>query len=724
MYPSSSSTPSMLNPWNWFSSDPAELHQSLVIEETDITSSQEPIDPTGEKLKAADEASAEFLKRRKQQREATIFGRCTRGDIDPLAEDPSAPVDVIVGIVDGELRYFIEEDPKTWRATPFSAVQTAATIAGFAAASYASYAFLGQGIITRTMISGFAGVAMPPLREIPYALRIGAAVTAAVAGYYLDNWFQFQWFKVALPVGALAATEVKKWGKFFGAGTLGSPFGDFFSRLPYTPAFLSAVTPAAPEGSSSSSNNTPLTVEDLILTPEDLEAQLPKENSEGEKSFNVFLEVQPHHTSPVVSTNPIKVKLELKNGRLCGTLAVGEKSLREYTLGDAVEDDDDDDDDEEGVKSKGKDKEASAWLKAGIMGASGVGTLLSANFLGQGITTEAFNTIFSACLKAQLRLEPVVNSYTYLGALHLTIATIGWVFPFTSFGKLSFVAPTVALNMAKKQIKDIASGKPPKDERGYKIPDRVRRIAVDYLGYKPNTEMPAIPFSEPTIKNQTKLIDVPMKVRDFYKGEHLNDIGDIELTLAMAVQGRTIAGSYLIAQEDHDTLCATLELGEGKTKKPKKKEKKADKAAKPEKTEKVKKKKKDKKGKKKSREDGKVEINKDLRAALGLAKIKPERPGAWREVAFTAGSVVATVASSYLTQEVSLSDITDVAHIQAEKSGEGVLTSIFASVLSSYAQQAGKNFPLYPTELATLGIAGGSLVSEQLLMNSGVLPFR
>lgn len=97
----------------------------------------------------------------------------------------------------------------------------------------------------------------------------------------------------------------------------------------------------------------------------------------------------------------------------------------------------------------------------------------------------------------------------------------------------------------------------------------------------------------------------------------------------------------------------------------------------------------------------------------------------WREWSFVGASTVATLVSSYLTQQISLSSIAENGmRIKAQDLGEGTVTSLFSSIVSTYCKQFGKRFSPETREIGTLGPMIVALAGEELLMQKDIAPFR
>lgn len=114
--------------------------------------------------------------------------------------------------------------------------------------------------------------------------------------------------------------------------------------------------------------------------------------------------------------------------------------------------------------------------------------------------------------------------------------------------------------------------------------------------------------------------------------------------------------------------------------------------------------------------------NKDLKK-MHLARLKGEKIGKWAEIAFISCGVVATFVASYSTKQIQLMNVTHSVQIPTEKLGEGVVTSIFNSVLATQMKQMGKQIP------PVLRYGGGGLAwiaavtLERSLLIHDMLPF-
>jgi hypothetical protein len=113
---------------------------------------------------------------------------------------------------------------------------------------------------------------------------------------------------------------------------------------------------------------------------------------------------------------------------------------------------------------------------------------------------------------------------------------------------------------------------------------------------------------------------------------------------------------------------------------------------------------------------------KDLKK-LHLARLKGEKIGKWAEVTFISIGVLATFGASYSTKQINLMNVTHAVQIPAEKLGEGVVTSIFNSVIATQMKQMGKQIPPF-LRYGGGGLAWVSAVTlERVLLAQDKLPF-
>ena len=75
----------------------------------------------------------------------TVFWRCSLKDLNP--ELPDEPADITLGIIDEEFYLFVSTEKL--RPIPFTKLQTGAAIAAMGAATLASYALSGRGLLPR-----------------------------------------------------------------------------------------------------------------------------------------------------------------------------------------------------------------------------------------------------------------------------------------------------------------------------------------------------------------------------------------------------------------------------------------------------------------------------------------------------------------------------------------------------------------------------------------------
>lgn len=670
--------------------------------------------PTMEELKALDQEISKLEKRFEKLISKTIFWRCTRGELNPKLKETDPKVaaeqcDITLGIIDGEWRLFVSS--KDLRPVPFSKLQTGLAIAGFGLATAGSYYFSGEGIITKALASGFAGFSVPVLNKIPNIFKISGAAAATTGAYYADKVLDTNYIKLALLTGVITTVLLKKFGKDFSSGKLKGlipkPVSEKFGQLKDK---IQACFNKKQDASEAELEGIANLADEVVESSEKIK-----------RSFvpisDFALQYLPN--LPFEITANLTLSLDYVGGDINYALKIDGEKQKEYTIGDASDKDDDDDDDDEKPA-----KAVPLWKELAVVGISGIATGASTYYLGQGITTEAANTIFSASVKAKLRLSPLVNSMVALGVPAAALLALKLFLPGSLVGELSFIPISIAINTMKKLLKDSQTGKRRKNMSMVKIPLSVQYVLSKYCGYnisKPSNE--PLPFEELLRKGQRDSIVVQINPQMFDSSKK-----DCVIDLVLKIAGEKLTGKYLIDKETQEQVMKEngIEVIEKKSKK-KEEVESADLIVDLDGNGAVAEVKPKKKGKKKadtSLESQKVKLKREVREILGLAQIKPEKPGKWRELAYYGASAAATLGASYLTQKVSMQSVEGMTRIRAEDLGEGVIPSLLSKIVSTAAKQSAKNWPVYPREIGTMGAATAALAVEQLLFQSGKEPFR
>ena len=266
-----------------------------------------------------DARRAEQLKYDKKDadiRDNTLFWRVTGENLG--LQDPSQKgkaFDLKVGICNGEFKY--EASSEDLRRLPASTLVQTATATALAASSLASYAYTGEGIVTRGLLNTLCAFVVPKLAQIPYLPQIAGPAALATGAYFaskaLDSTPYGSYAKAALVGGlAMSALLYKRGGKALSTGGWG--------------AFKKYVIP------TTLAKPTPRDFLRIPITPIDTKAALPVE---------AFLE------------------LKTVNDEVFYSLVLKDSDGKETTFGSELmgsKIDDDDDDDEDEGKKKVKDK--------------------------------------------------------------------------------------------------------------------------------------------------------------------------------------------------------------------------------------------------------------------------------------------------------------------------------------------------------------------------------
>jgi hypothetical protein len=115
-------------------------------------------------------------------------------------------------------------------------------------------------------------------------------------------------------------------------------------------------------------------------------------------------------------------------------------------------------------------------------------------------------------------------------------------------------------------------------------------------------------------------------------------------------------------------------------------------------------------------------LTKEQLQTYHLARVKGEKISSLYETGFIVLSLGATYASSYFTQQSTLSNI-DPTRIAAENLGETATTKTLNSVLVTFVKQTGKKIPPVVRYGVGIPLAIGATVGQGYLLATGKLPF-
>ena len=191
-------------------------------------------------------------------------------------------------------------------------------------------------------------------------------------------------------------------------------------------------------------------------------------------------------------------------------------------------------------------------VKEGVLFAgSGLATAASTYFLGEGITTSAINTIFSASVKAKFRLQPFVNSYGYLLGASAAGIIAKALYPNSLVGSLYFVPVSILTSIANKDIKDrIVTGKDPKNRNLYEVPTTIQKIAHTFCGWEPAPlETHHDPLEQVLEKDNQGKCDVKFNAQ---KVSPQNP--DEEVKASLKISGKRLSGTYKLSAEKQQQL--------------------------------------------------------------------------------------------------------------------------------------------------------------------------
>lgn len=184
-------------------------------------------------------------------------------------------------------------------------------------------------------------------------------------------------------------------------------------------------------------------------------------------------------------------------------------------------------------------------IKEGILfGGSGVATIVSKYFLGEGLTTSFINTIFSASAKAKIRLQPLANGYGMLALASGTLMLVKVLSPVDSagafVGELVFMPLSIIVNKANKDIKDmVITGKEAKNVEIFQMPLVLQKLRHKLTGWTP----------EPFVHEKLAYADVLENKNDktvitFKANEIDPNNPDLMLKALIKIDGRKLTGVY------------------------------------------------------------------------------------------------------------------------------------------------------------------------------------
>jgi len=651
-------------------------------------------------------------------RDNTLFWRVTGEDLGlKNPEEKKKSYDFILGITDGEFKYTVSSE--NLRTAPASTKTQIATALGLVAASGASYYAFGEGIVTKGLMTSLFSFVLPKLEQIPYVPPIVGPALGTGAVFLINQLTDDNFYlKFAFVTGiGLCAMIYKRGGK--GLATAGwSGIKKYIIPLGCTEAGMRSIPSRVYNWCKGTASNNehvehskkhcvvakislepihsdsrlsiPAAIEfttfdgdmyySLVLGEGENEKKFPptkmaskddddEEDEEGKKkkvknkknkneiaisSLNVS-ESQNKISSQdmengkdeIVLELPIKEKKKKKKEKKSNTNPIEQEKSSEKV---------------KKKEKKKKEKDASSLTQKVKEGSlfviSGVATGVSKYYLGEGITTGAINTIFSASVKAKCRLMPIANSYGILTLASGTMMLVKILKPDSFVGGLSFMPISILTSMGTKDIKDrIVTGKEPKNTDLYEVPVTIQKIGNKIFGWTPEPiKENANPFEIVLDENNNGQVEIKFNAQ---KVSPENPDKEIEAVLKIA--GKKLKGSYKLTKQEKQEL----HLSRIKAKK------------------------------------------------LGAG------PEAAFMVTSVAATLLASYLTRIYQQESFTGDPTT---INAEKLGEGIVTNILNSVLATYLKQFGKKLPPVPRDGGLLFTAVGAIALERYLMATGNLP--
>jgi hypothetical protein len=495
---------------------------------------------------------------KKQRQEANDVGDKTifyRLSSDQLGLEGTHPTDVVIGVVDGKLVYELSQD--TLRPVAKGRSVQAAFAGTLLAASAGSYLLTGEGVLTKALATALFSTITPQIGKIPYVPQFVTPVVAAAGTFGATKIFGsnvYVQFSFLLGIG-LCAILYKRGGKALATGGWGN--------------FKKYVIPVGV---------TETQVKSLFSQASRTD---PHYSYSQHHQVVKRVEINPYEKAALSAPHKLSLEFSIFDQDMYYSLVVEgkEKEVKLPPVKMSSKDDDDDDDDDEKVKQKteveGSKKEKPAKVKkkkekttafarnlktTALIAGSFLLTAMSKYFTGEGLTTTAFNSVFSASLKAQCRTMAFLNGYGLLTLASGAAVSINLLYPESFIGSLYFMPLSALVGMAVKDYKDrIVTGKPPKNPDIYSIPLAMQRLALQ-MGWKPISPTEQIlPLSSVlSKKNKDKL-----KI-DFDASKISPSNPECMIPAELKMSARALAGSYKLDKKKQ----AELHLGRLKGKKP------------------------------------------------------------------------------------------------------------------------------------------------------------
>lgn len=645
--------------------------------------------PSSQFIRPVDFDARQKLHEKMREKEAdirdnTLFWRVTSDDLgwSFSGEKPTAH-DFIVGICDGKLQSAISSE--NLRHTPVSAKAQVALGLGLTAATAASYIATGEGVVTKGLVSTICSFVLPKLQKIPYIPQIIGPAAATTAAYFVTKALDGNtYLKFTFVAGmGLCAILYKRGGKALATGGWAA-FKKYVIPMGFTETAIRSLPGRCINWIRGNS------------------AQGANDHVEHSKQHQFVARIPITPISEETINVPAFLELTAFDADMYYALVLGdEKNEKKFppikmaTKND--DDDDDDDDDEKKVKvkegkqevgedleaakaQKKKDKKAAKKEKKKnknasiltpkelvLMGGSGIATVASKYFLGEGIITTSLNTICSASVKAKFRMLPFLNCYGILTLVSGATVAVKAIYPDSFWADLYFIPVSILISTATKDIiKDrILTGKDPKNSDLYAAPLFVKNFAQKFFGWRP---MPIVEKTDPLEKVIGKKNNGSLEVQ--FNAQDISPANpDEKLEAVLKIDSKKLTGFYKEPGSDN-------------------------------------------------------KLNKKKQAELHLARLKAQKLGAVPQGIFIGASIGATLLSSYLTRLFQGTSIPvgDPTNINAQNLGEGVITNILNSVLSTFLKQVGKKIPPIPRDGGFLVTSVGAIALERFLMTKGDLP--
>lgn len=626
----------------------------------------------------------------------TISQRTTEKALNPNSKT-DRPIDIVIGILKGKLYYVTSDElrpiPASKRVQFFVGCTLLASLTG-------SYRIFNEGIVTKGLAAASTAFLLPKIGKIPYVPKI-LGPAAFTTGLYLAERLLFPnnfFIKFGAMFGAvLCANLYKRGGKALAKGGWAA-----FKEYVFPPGLR----------------------EDMCLKKQ----ESPKSLKDG----YVFktLEITPLLSNP--ETKKPELEFKVFDGDVYYNLKIGEKKFPEVRMASS-NDDDEEEEEEEKVKKKGKnesketkktkEKKKSGKVKKGeltdtkknlkktaLIGSAFVATILSRLYLDkgtEGIITGAFNTIFSASVKAELRQQSWAFSYIPLGISSLFLTLIKVLRPNFFLGNYAFMPLSVLISMLNKDfVKDtIVVGKRTKNwqTKWNEPPLWMQKLASKYFpGYKMSSnKIKGHPFQALIAKENEGKFPLILNAASISKNNP-----ELILINELTISGERLKGSSYKKVEKYENPTEIQPKKKDEIKNLKWTQFNDNEIENLGLTERT--------------NEGIVKVKltklqgKEIKK-LELARVKGKKLGKWAEYCFLGTSGCATIGSSYLTRKLMNSN--------TSKPGEGVVTAILNSILATYMKQVGKKIPLATLDGSLIFISSVCLVGEYYLIKCDKLPF-